>query len=160
MGERYTADSARAAFHRIRRALGKRHAADYAWGAPERIGAWNLDSAPGYGGWVIEEQMNDGGGIDHPFGHERRNAREFFEAVDFALRVLDAAQGRARAIPADWDTCPHVEHLHIDESRESGDERRYVRHSHRRDGLLANGTPPATPGHEHAAHRAAGRLVS
>lgn len=150
MSERYTAEDARQAFHRIRQAFGIRHADDYPWRDPKRIGAWTLDSAPAYGGFVIHEQDNDAGGVGTPFGSERRNAREFCEWVHDifgAFEVAERVGGRAPTTPMEDDECPHVRHMHIDHGREPGDERRYVTHIHAASKSTA--TMPAYREHAH-----------
>ncbi len=55
------------------------------------VGAWSLDHNSVYGGFVIHEMMNVGGGVSEPFGSMRRNAREFCDAVYFAENALRAA---------------------------------------------------------------------
>ena len=47
------------------------------------IGCWSLGHS--YGRWSIEEMDNALGGISHPLGNDSRTAREFVEAVSFAL---------------------------------------------------------------------------
>jgi len=46
-------------------------------------GQWRLDYASCYGGYVIEENM-DNGGISHPFGSRRVNKSH----MEYALRML------------------------------------------------------------------------
>ena len=41
---------------------------------------------------MIEEIYNDGGGVSMPLGYTRRSAREFCDAVRFALDTLDVYQ--------------------------------------------------------------------
>jgi hypothetical protein len=40
----------------------------------------------------VHEVYNETGGISLPFGHERRTAREFCDAVRFALYAIEQAQ--------------------------------------------------------------------
>jgi len=49
------------------------------------IGAWHLDYAPEYGGYVIEETVNVDGGVRRPFGEKRMASGVFFRAMQFAL---------------------------------------------------------------------------
>jgi len=52
------------------------------------VGAWMLDYASGYGGFMVHEMGNEGGGVSTPFGHTRRSARDFCDAVRFAMDAL------------------------------------------------------------------------
>jgi hypothetical protein len=52
------------------------------------VGAWMLDYNPVYGGFVIHQMGNEGGGVSCPMGHTRKPAREFCEAVRFAIDAL------------------------------------------------------------------------
>src|SRR5438046_873108 len=56
------------------------------------VGAWSLDHNSVYGGFVIHEIFNAGGGVSEPFGSMRRSAREFCDAVYFAENALRAAK--------------------------------------------------------------------
>ena len=94
MAYRYTHKDAEHAFERLCKALGKREAARY-----DDVGGWRLDYGGGqgmsigvYGGYVVEEIASEGGAIRMPLGYQRRNAREFCEAVYFAVSVLRAAE--------------------------------------------------------------------
>ena len=112
MGERYTAVDAQKALERLASTCGR------AWFTPgktaaargiyrghyyrpERVGdlrnpdgtftqggAWLLDHSP-YGGYMVGETAHDGGGESTPFGHTRRPAREFCEAVNFAINAIE-----------------------------------------------------------------------
>lgn len=111
MSDRYTRKDAEHAFARLASALGKTWSdregklwhGNYWEPAPagqlwERVrsenraavGAWSLDYNPVYGGFVIEEMHNAGGGVSQPFGSMRRTAREFCDAVYFAENALRA----------------------------------------------------------------------
>lgn len=80
--DRYTRKDAEAAFDRLCEATGHRKATAY-----NDVGAWALDYVACYGGYVVESPVNDGGGIIHPLGERRRTAREFCDAVRFAIAV-------------------------------------------------------------------------
>jgi hypothetical protein len=99
---RYTKTHAVQAFLRLAAAVGVPHNADAAGysGSPE--GTWWLDHEPVYGGYVIQEAFRltnrdglVGQGVSSPLGHTRRSAREFVQAVDFALDVLRVKEQRA-----------------------------------------------------------------
>lgn len=81
---RYTRKDAEAAFERLCKATGHRIASSY-----DDIGAWELDYASEYGGYTVNEIVNDAGGVNRPLGDQRRSAREFCDAVYFAERVLE-----------------------------------------------------------------------
>jgi hypothetical protein len=66
------------------KAIGKRVAATY-----NDTGAWTLDYAKEYGGYVIQEIINDQGAREMPLGHERLTATELVERMRFALRWLE-----------------------------------------------------------------------
>jgi hypothetical protein len=82
--DRYTKNDAAAAFNRLVEMIGGRVAEKY-----NDVGAYRLDHAGVYGGFVIERIVNDGGGVSRPFGDMRRPAREFCYTINFALRVLE-----------------------------------------------------------------------
>jgi len=113
MSERYTKRDAYMAFARLASALGKTWSDDHGelWKGSAYepvaagqlwlrqgsdnvafVGAWMLDHNSVYGGFVIEEMYNTGGGVTQPFGSMRRNAREFCDAVYFAENALRAAK--------------------------------------------------------------------
>lgn len=70
-------------FEMLCQALGKKQTQNY-----NDIGTWSIDHNPYYGGYVIEEVHNEGGGITHPFGETRHSAYEFVTAMRFALRAI------------------------------------------------------------------------
>ena len=84
---RTTQAEVRAAFDRLCAALGR---STNTWtGNRANVGALALDSNHIYGGYTIEEMMNEAGGVRQPFGYERMPAGEFVRAVRFTLDVLD-----------------------------------------------------------------------
>jgi hypothetical protein len=87
MSEQYTRKDAERALKRLAAATG--HRLVDSW---NDVGAWRLDYAACYGGFVVYEVSNDAAGISTPFGHERRTAREFCDAVRFALYAIEQAQ--------------------------------------------------------------------
>jgi hypothetical protein len=94
--DRYTTKNAESAFERLAAKLGKSTATT---GGPiwtrqgdrnvARVGAWLLDHNSIYGGFVIAEIVNDGGGESHPLGDRRMPAREFCQTIYFAERLLE-----------------------------------------------------------------------
>lgn len=56
------------------------------------VGAWGLDYNPTYGGYVIYEIMNNGGGVREPFGPYRQRPAQFVQTCRFALDALDIAR--------------------------------------------------------------------
>ena len=55
-----------------------------------KVGAWRFDYSTGYGGAVIEEIDNEGGGVTRPLGDSRLKPWEFgvmCEAVISAVRI-------------------------------------------------------------------------
>ena len=62
------------------------------------VGAWRLDYAGCYGGWVIQEIDNEGGGISNPFGARRHKAGELLNMIYFArqmYRLIKQKEGKA-----------------------------------------------------------------
>jgi hypothetical protein len=58
------------------------------------IGCWKMDYSAIWGGAVIEEIVNEGGGITHPFSSTRRSPREFCKTIHFAMQVMDYKKRR------------------------------------------------------------------
>jgi len=65
-------------------AIGKRVAQTW-----NDVGAWRLDYAKEYGGYVIQEIIDDRGAKEMPLGHERLSATELVERMRFALRWFE-----------------------------------------------------------------------
>jgi len=66
------------------KAIGKRVATTY-----NDNGAWTLDYAKEYGGYVIQEIIGDRGARETPLGDQRYSATELVERMRFALRWLE-----------------------------------------------------------------------
>jgi hypothetical protein len=49
-----------------------------------------LDHNAIYGGWNIEEIVNEGGAVTHPFNLARRKTSEMYNTLCFAIRAKDA----------------------------------------------------------------------
>ena len=92
---RYTKKDAERYFESLRKELGKPVAyyQDEKGQWQVNVGGWILDENFAYGGFVIHEIINTGGGVNCPFGYERLKAREFCERIGFALRVLQISKG-------------------------------------------------------------------
>ncbi len=54
-----------------------------------RVGVWELDYNPIYGGYVVEEIHNEAGGICRPLGDTRMKGEQFLEALYMVNRALD-----------------------------------------------------------------------
>lgn len=87
MAERVTKAQIQSQFARLCAALGKRQARAY-----NDVGGWRIDYQPGYGGIVIEEILNSGGGVGHPIIPMRMSPREFVDTIHFTLRAMEAAR--------------------------------------------------------------------
>ena len=61
------------------KAIGKRVATTY-----NDTGAWTLDYAKEYGGYLIQEIINDAGAKETPLGDQRYSATELVERMRFA----------------------------------------------------------------------------
>lgn len=81
--DRYTKKDAEAAFDRLCAATGHSRAEAY-----NDHGAWSLDYVACYGGFVVEEIDDVSCGVSHPMGERRRSAREFVQAVRFAIDAI------------------------------------------------------------------------
>ena len=66
------------------KAIGKRLAETW-----NDVGAWTLDYAKEYGGYVIHEIINDHGAKEMPLGDQRHSTTELVERMRFALRWLE-----------------------------------------------------------------------
>ena len=81
---RITKANVEAAFKALCKELGKRAATSW-----NDVGAWRLDHVASYGGYVIEEIINEHGAVDHPINSVRMKGNEFYDTVWFALRLLE-----------------------------------------------------------------------
>lgn len=80
---RYTKRDAENSFRRLLRVLKKHEARSF-----DDVGGWVLDYNPIYGGVVIHEIVNKGGGVSTPFGLSRRELADFCAAIDFAIDAI------------------------------------------------------------------------
>lgn len=57
------------------------------------IGCWSYDHNSIYGGGNIEEIINEGGGITHPFGSKRLKPETFCDATSMSERAVEIDRG-------------------------------------------------------------------
>lgn len=84
MTYRATSTEVNEVFELFCEAIGKRVAATY-----NDTGAWTLDYAREYGGYVIYQIINDRGAKEAPLGDQRYPATALVERMRFALRWLE-----------------------------------------------------------------------
>ena len=84
MTYRATSTEVNQVFELFRKAIGKRVAEKW-----NDTGAWTLDYAKEYGGYVIYQIINDRGAKEMPLGDQRHTATEVVERMRFALRWLE-----------------------------------------------------------------------
>jgi hypothetical protein len=84
MAYRATRTELNEVFKQFCEAIGKRVAETW-----NDTGAWTLDYATEYGGYVIQEIIDNTGAREVPLGHERLSATELVERMRFALRWLE-----------------------------------------------------------------------
>jgi len=79
-------------FKRLLKALGKEQGPIMLLDNRDNVnhisGGYILDYAPIYGGYVIEEECENGG-ISHPFGSPRRSAREMYLSMLMTAQALE-----------------------------------------------------------------------
>ena len=56
------------------------------------IGCWEYDHNSVYGGGTIHEIMNEGGGVDEPFGSRRLKPDTFITAVRMAIKSVEISK--------------------------------------------------------------------
>jgi hypothetical protein len=79
---KYTRKIVEQRFDNLCRVLGKRIGSSH-----KDVGAWKLDYNPYYGGFIICEILANGGEC-HPVYDSRLPAREFCQAINFAIRCI------------------------------------------------------------------------
>jgi len=93
MSMRYTEKNAATAASRLAKALGKDFGAcwkkDKSGNLEAKVGCWDIDNAPEYGGIVVIEMSNKGGAEHTPLGSSRKKPGEFIGSVNFALDAID-----------------------------------------------------------------------
>ena len=58
------------------------------------VGNWTLSYNPTYGGYVIEQIYNAGGGVSQPFGSQRHKPTQFITMMRFAMDAIDIKRRR------------------------------------------------------------------
>lgn len=86
---RYTKREIQCTFESLCKNMGKT--------AGYKEGNWCLDHAPIYGGYVIQAQL-EGGGIDHPFGSDRRSGSEMYLSMQMAIRAFQELRYQQKLI--------------------------------------------------------------
>jgi hypothetical protein len=99
MADRYTKKNAEQCAERLATTLGKKFGK--CWIRVDgknvaQIGCWQYDHNSIYGGGVIEEIMNEGGGIDQPFGSRRLKPDTFCVAVNMAEKAVHIDREKKR----------------------------------------------------------------
>jgi len=90
-----TIKNAENAASRLAHALGKEFDAQGCWKKQRgergeliaKVGCWTIDNDE-YGGVVINEISNEGGGVHQPFGYRRRKPEEFVASVNMAIDAV------------------------------------------------------------------------
>jgi len=59
------------------------------------VGSWSLDYNSIYGGYNIEEVMNESGGVNHPFGERRKKPTQFRDELKSMIRALELKKRRS-----------------------------------------------------------------
>lgn len=77
---RTTKSEVQAVFERFCKVHGYRIATSF-----NDVGAYELDHNSIYGGYVINQIMNDGGGVTQPFGSKRMKAEPFVDSMRMAI---------------------------------------------------------------------------
>lgn len=81
--ERTTRKTVETVFEYFLKAINGRKAKDY-----KDVDGYRLDYNPIYGGYVVEQIVNDGGGVSRPFGDRRRAPAEMVSTLNFVMEVL------------------------------------------------------------------------
>lgn len=84
MPDRYSQRDIKEIFKRFMSVVGARPAQHYG-----DVGGWQLNYAPIYGGYNIEEIMNSAGGITHPIWEGRMKPSQLVEAMLFTMRTIE-----------------------------------------------------------------------
>ena len=93
--ERTTKRQVKKAFEMLAEACGRHIAKKH-----NDVGGWTLDYNPIYGGYVIEEIMNEGGGVKHPFFSTRMTAANAYHAFHLARQAADLVRDGATKGPS------------------------------------------------------------
>lgn len=60
------------------------------------IGTWSLDYNPIYGGYNVEEIVNESGAIRHPLGGTRMKGEAFSNALSMVAEALELSRPEVR----------------------------------------------------------------
>jgi len=95
--DRYTAEDCRNMAKILAEELGKKFG--NCWekvGEKNRaiVGCWDISYNPIYGGCIITEIDNEFGAVSHPISEVRFPPREFFHAVNMAIRAVRITKGK------------------------------------------------------------------
>ena len=88
-----------ACFRRLATTLGKEHGDCWKKVGNKnvaKIGCWNFDYNPTYGGGVVVEIINEGGGEDMPLGMGRQKTEEFCRSVEMIEKALEIDRSKRR----------------------------------------------------------------
>lgn len=90
--QRYTRKDAERCFENLANAMNKEagdcwEKADDKWKA--KIGCWQLDYNPIYGGCVVREIFNEAGAVTEPLGTRRFPPREFCDIASMIIRAIE-----------------------------------------------------------------------
>jgi hypothetical protein len=80
--DRWTTKDIESLFDTFLKASGNRKAEDY-----KDVGGMRLDHNSVYGGYVIEQIVNDAGAIRHPYGDRRFGPTELANILTFYIRA-------------------------------------------------------------------------
>lgn len=88
---KYTKKQAEGCFQRLASVMGKQ--AGNCWAVKDgknvsKVGCWEFDYNPIYGGGIITEIHNEHGGIIHPLGEGRLHPYEFCRATNMIERAI------------------------------------------------------------------------
>lgn len=90
--DRHTKKDARDCGKRLAKALGKSFGNCWVKKGDKniaKIGCWDVDYNPIYGGAVITEIHNEQGGIGQPFGSRRLKPEAFCGTINFAIKSIE-----------------------------------------------------------------------
>jgi len=66
-----------------------------------KMGCWVLDCNAIYGGCIVEEIMNESGGVNHPLTESRIPPREFCQTMDMIARAIEIDR-KNKQIPEEY----------------------------------------------------------
>lgn len=100
MSDRYTEKDAAISASRLAGVLGKEFGAcwkkDKSGKLKAKVGCWDIDYSPTWGGIVINEKVNESGGESTPLGTTRKTPREFVESVNFTIKAIEIYKNKKK----------------------------------------------------------------